>query len=164
MKCLILCFKFSGKEKEGIGCEDMDMIQIVTQPGHAIQITIPVLLIVIDQEKMNGHLVRVIVVLLAAITAHPEVIQVADVVVQSHPHDHLEEVLFMIDAKLHHHIDLVGGVHQSVVLEGVHIVVIVEVLLEVHMIAGMLIEILLIDAHLQEAHHIDIPLGILSNF
>ena len=156
-------FKCLEKEKEGIECEDMVMILTVIPHGHAIQITILVLLMVIVLGEMNVLQVEVIVVLLVVITVHQEVIQIADVAVQSLPHVHLEEALFMIGASHPHHIDLVEEAHQGEVQGGVHIVVIVEVLSEAHTITGMLVEILLTGAHLQEVLHIDILLDILSN-
>lgn len=121
-------FEYLEKGKEDIGCEDTAMILTVTQHGLVIQITILVLLIVIVPEELNDRQVEVIVVFLVVITVQQEVIQVAGVAVQNLPHDHLVGALFMIDASLHHHIDLIEEVHRDAVLEGAHIVVIVEVL------------------------------------
>lgn len=104
------------------------MILTVTQRGLVIQITILALLIVIVPEEPIDHQVEVIVVFLVVITAQQEVIQVAGVAVQSLPHDHLVGALFMKDASLHHHIDLVEEAHRGAVLEGVHTVVIVGAL------------------------------------
>lgn len=104
------------------------MILTVTQHGLVIQITILALLIVIVLGEPIDLQVAVIVVFLVVITAQQEVIQVADVAVQSLPLDHLVGVLFMIDASLHQHIDLVEEAHQDAVLEGAHTVVIVGVL------------------------------------
>lgn len=87
------------------------MILTVTQHGLVIQITILALLIVIVPEEPIDHQVEVIVVFLVVITAQQEVIQVAGVAVQSLPHDHLVGALFMKDASLHHHIDLVEEAH-----------------------------------------------------
>lgn len=147
----------------------MAMILIVIQHGHVIQIIIPALqMVVVHQDEMNGLQVKVIAVLLVAKSiAHdleiiPSVDAVAVAVARSPLCDHLVGALLMRGVIPHLHIAQIGEAHQGVVLEEALIVVIAEVLEEIHMETEMLEEVLLIDAQHQGAPLGDILLGIIG--
>lgn len=145
----------------------MAMILIVIQHGHVIQIIIPALqMVVVHQDEMNGLQVKVIAVLLVAKSiAHDlEIIPSVDAVAvaRSPLCDHLVGALLMRGVIPHLHIAQIGEAHQGVVLEEALIVVIAEVLEEIHMETEMLEEVLLIDAQHQGAPLGDILLGIIG--